>query len=87
MKNYQLTNTHMNKRILFFAISTFIISIISLSCKRNFTCTCTIDDKPEVSNYPNSKKKDAKAECDEWEKKYTAAGGSCVLNTSPLFKK
>ena len=76
----------MNKRILFFVISTFFISITSLSCKRNFTCTCTVGDKPEVYDIRNSKKKDAKAECDDWTKKYTDAGGSCVLNTSPLFK-
>ena len=68
----------MKKGKLFFAVAA--IGMMSLaSCKKDYTCECTIDGETVSTEMKDVKKKDAKNACDTWGSLYTLAGGSCEL--------
>ena len=58
-----------------------IIGLSFSSCKKDYTCTCTIPGSdPEVLEIKDAKKGDAKDACDTFGLLYTFAGGSCSLD-------
>lgn len=69
----------MKKTLLTLAAGAFLLSFAS--CKKDYTCTCTIPGSdPEVLEIKDAKKGDAKDACDAFGLLYTFAGGSCDLD-------
>ena len=49
------------------------------SCKKDYTCSCTINGVTTDSMYKDIKKKDAETACDAATATFAAAGGTCTL--------
>lgn len=65
---------------LFLLAAAAVISMSMVSCKKDYTCTCTIAGSTSTSTIPNSTKKDAQTACDALNASASILGGSCVLN-------
>lgn len=59
------------------AIALFAIAFTS--CKKDYTCTCTVAGVSEDIPIKDAKKKDAKDACDASSAIYALGGGSCSL--------
>lgn len=62
----------------------FILAVIAgafsmTSCKKDFTCECTVSGQTTPIELKNVKKVDATAACKTWNTSYSAQGGSCKL--------
>jgi hypothetical protein len=57
-----------------------VLGMTFTSCKKDFTCTCTVDGQTYTQEMKNIKKKDAKNACDTWGSLYTLVGGSCSID-------
>jgi len=67
----------MKKSILFSAA----FGLLALSsCRKDYTCDCTLDGYTQYLPIPDSKEKDVESMCDVWKAEYALDGGSCVLN-------
>lgn len=70
----------MKKTLLIGALGVFAISALA-SCKKDYTCNCTVNGNPIAIQIKDAKKKDAQTTCDEAETTYSAAGPStCTLS-------
>jgi len=50
------------------------------SCKKDYTCTCTLDGETiGTYKFTKVKKKDAKTACENWDNSVKLVGGSCSL--------
>ncbi|MCB9222808.1 MAG: hypothetical protein H6582_01420 [Crocinitomicaceae bacterium] len=54
-------------------------SMSMTSCKKDYTCDCTVSGSTYSLTIPDAKKKDAESACDTWGTLYTLGGGSCEL--------
>lgn len=73
------TNT-MKKTILIGGLAMFAVVALA-SCKKDYTCSCTVNGNQATLQIKDAKKKDAQAECDEAEATYAQAGtASCTLD-------
>ncbi len=59
------------------AIALFAVAFTS--CKKDYTCTCTINGQSSSYKYTKVKKSDAKKSCDALNTSASAVGGSCKL--------
>ena len=58
-----------------------VVAFVSLaSCKKDYTCTCTIDGESVATPYNDVKKSDAEDACDALNTQFSAQGGSCSLD-------
>ena len=63
----------------------FIVAVVAsfgmVSCKKDYTCTCTAEGESETTVFKDTKKKDAKDACEAREALYTAFGAaaSCEI--------
>lgn len=70
----------MKKSILIGGLAMFAVVALA-SCKKDYTCNCTVNGNPVTLQIKDAKKKDAQESCDESEKTYSQAGtASCTLN-------
>ena len=67
------------KKGLLFILGVAFIASMSTSCKKDYTCTCTVDGESKKLEIKGAKKKDAKAACDTWSALYSIGGGTCDL--------
>ena len=68
----------MKKTLLIGALGVFAISALA-SCKKDYTCDCTISGQTVSTQIKDAKKKDAKDACDALGVAATLSGGSCSL--------
>lgn len=66
----------MKKMVLFVAL---VATVGLTSCKKDYTCECSVDGEKFSTTMKDVKKKDADKACDTWGSLYTLAGGSCSL--------
>ncbi|MFD1553919.1 hypothetical protein DNU06_14055 [Putridiphycobacter roseus] len=66
----------MKKVILIAAVSMLALA----SCKKDYTCECTIDSEVYTYELKDVKKSDAKDACDAVGASWILAGGSCDFN-------
>ncbi len=70
----------MKKIIVFGAFA--VLGVVALSsCKKDYTCTCTINGSSASTTYKDVKKKDAEASCESLEttSKILDPGASCSI--------
>lgn len=68
------------KKIVTIAAVTLFGAILLPSCKKDYTCTCTISGQTTPSPLGKQSKKDAKATCDAANTTAALLGGSCSLD-------
>lgn len=68
------------KKIVTIAAVALFGAILLPSCKKDYTCTCTIAGQTQPYPYNKTSKKDAKAACDALNTTASIAGGSCSLD-------
>jgi hypothetical protein len=69
----------MKKIVTIVAVALFGALVLP-SCKKDYTCTCTIAGQTQPYPYENTTKKDAKAACEALSSAAAVAGGSCSLD-------
>jgi hypothetical protein len=69
----------MKKIVTIVAVALFGALVLP-SCKKDYTCTCTIAGQTTSSPINNAKKSDAKNACDQLNTAAASVGGSCSLN-------
>ena len=65
------------KKVLLFAGVLFIFG--ATSCKKDYTCSCTILGQTSDTGFEKVSKKDAEDACDEANTSAALLGGSCSL--------
>ena len=65
----------MKKIILVFAVA----SVALVSCKKNRTCSCTVEGEKYDTIFQDMSKSDAKSKCDGLSTLMMLGGGSCEL--------
>jgi hypothetical protein len=65
------------KKVLLLAIVATCFGMTS--CKKDYTCECTIGGQTLSEKITNSKKSDAKTACDTYSKNIIQSGGTCSL--------
>ena len=66
------------RRLVF--VSIFITCIASLtSCKKDWSCDCTVQENTTTTVMANMKKKDAKKSCEDLSDILSTVSGSCEL--------
>ncbi|MFM1931885.1 MAG: hypothetical protein RL226_1188 [Bacteroidota bacterium] len=50
------------------------------SCKKDYTCTCTVSGVTSTTTIPDAKKADAQDACDALSTAASIGGGSCSLD-------
>lgn len=65
------------KKSLLFTAAAF--AIILSSCKKDYTCNCTVGLITTPTTIENSTKEDAEEECNTADETTQIAGGSCTL--------
>ena len=68
------------KKIVTVAAVALFGAILLPSCKKDYTCTCTIQGQTTTSPINDAKKSDAKAACDQLNTAAAMVGGSCSLD-------
>jgi hypothetical protein len=68
----------MKKALLIGSLGVFGVLALA-SCKKDYTCDCTINGATVSSQIKDAKKKDAQSECDALGVSASLAGGSCSL--------
>ena len=69
----------MKKALTLFA-GVALVAMLFTSCKKDYTCTCTISGVSTPATYTKVSKKTATDACDALNATWTALGGSCTLN-------
>lgn len=67
------------KKVLMFAVAGLFVAGLA-SCKKDYTCSCTISGLTSSTTIPDSKKKDAEDACDALSTAAAIGGGSCSLD-------
>lgn len=57
-----------------------VLALGFTSCKKDYSCDCTVNGVTTKSPINDAKKKDAKEACDAANAIYSIGGGSCELN-------
>lgn len=65
---------------IFLLAAAAVISFSMMSCKKDYTCTCTIAGVTSTSTFDKVTKKDAQDACDALNATAAIGGGSCTLN-------
>ena len=68
------------KKIVTIAAVALFGAIVLPSCKKDYTCTCSIGGQTASYTYNKVKKSEAKTSCDQQNAAATILGGSCSLN-------
>ena len=68
----------MKKLFTLFAAAAMIVSFSS--CKKDYTCTCTVDGDTYTYPLKDVKKKDANAACESAGSVWLLVGGSCSID-------
>ncbi len=69
----------MKKALTLFA-GVALVAMLFTSCKKDYTCTCTVSGVSTTVTYSKVSKKDATTSCDASNATFVIAGGSCKLN-------
>lgn len=84
ISRHYLTNKARNqkimKKVITIAAVALLGAIVLPSCKKDYTCTCTIQGQSVSYTYNKVKKSDAKTSCDQQNTAASILGGSCSLN-------
>jgi len=68
----------MKKLLTILALSIFVLAFTS--CKKDFTCECTVDGDTQNVEYKSVKKSDAKKSCEEVETTWKGLGAEASCN-------
>jgi len=68
----------MKKSVLFVAVAALALSFSS--CKKDYTCDCTVNGNTTSTPLENVSKSDAEDACDALNTLNSIGGGSCTLN-------
>lgn len=68
------------KKIVTIAAVALFGAILLPSCKKDYTCTCSILGQSASYTYKKVKKSEAKTSCDQQNTAAAVVGGSCSLN-------
>lgn len=56
------------------------VGVLSTSCKKDFTCTCTVNGDTHSHYYTDIRRNVAESDCDAWEANYDQIGDAqCEL--------
>lgn len=66
------------KKLVFAVAALGLISLTS--CKKDYTCTCTVSGQTIKAAYVKVKKSDAQKSCDAAGVTYSSVGGKCTLD-------
>lgn len=67
------------KKVLMFAVAGLFVAGLA-SCKKDYTCSCTISGQTTSTPINDAKKKDAQDACDALSTSASIVGGSCSLD-------
>lgn len=67
------------KKVIKIGAFAFAGALLFASCKKDWTCECTVGSVTTPSSIKNAKKKDAKKTCDALGSTASIVGGSCTL--------
>lgn len=68
------------KKALSLVAGVALVAVLFTSCKKDYTCTCTILGSTSTSTIANSSKGDATDACDALNVSAAVLGGSCKLD-------
>lgn len=68
------------KKIIFTLAVVAFAAVSFTSCKKDYTCTCTILGQTSSTTYEKTTKDDAQTKCDQANTASAILGGSCKLD-------
>jgi capsular polysaccharide biosynthesis protein len=76
-----ITNIHHKMKKIILSLAVVAIAAVSFtSCKKDYTCTCTILGQASSTTYEKTTKDDAQSKCDAANTGAALLGGSCKLD-------